>query len=232
MSMARLTRLQRWDFEMRIVSVVACVAFFAGTGSALAADCNKGMLWPFVRTAGDCLTDPEIASGKTGVYSGPVNTNVDVSAIKPSETPAQSTQSSTVVDKPLFSSAGNSGGGALISSISIFGGAAKTRADTDAGCTKGTLWPFKREPGDCLTADEKKAGRTGVYGGGAGLTQISATNTPSTPAPAPAQSTPASAPAQSTPAPAPASCGRSWLWPFVRKSGDCPSEADKQDAGK
>ncbi|HEX3485179.1 MAG TPA: hypothetical protein VHT51_08970, partial [Micropepsaceae bacterium] len=75
---------------MRIVSVVACVAFFAGTGSALAADCNKGMLWPFVRTTGDCLTDVEIASGKSGVYTGPVNTNVDVSAIKPAETPAQS----------------------------------------------------------------------------------------------------------------------------------------------
>ena len=202
---------------MRIVSVVACVAFFAGTGSALAADCNKGMLWPFVRTAGDCLTDPEIASGKTGVYSGPVNTNVDLSAIKPNETPVQNTvTNSDPFGGPLFGGGTGNGGGALISGTSVFGGTGKERADTDAGCTKGTLWPFKREPGDCLTADEKKAGKTGVYGGGPGLTQVSATNGASTPAPTRAAT----------------SCGRSWLWPFVRKSGDCPSEADKQDAGK
>jgi hypothetical protein len=202
---------------MRIVSVVACVAFFAGTGfagtgSALAADCNKGMLWPFVRTAGDCLTDVEIASGKTGTYSGPVNTNVDVSAIKPSETPVQTGSSSDIFGGPLFGR--GSGGGELITAASVFGGAPKERPDTDAGCTKGTLWPFKREPGDCLTADEKKAGKTGVYGGGPGLTQVSATN------------------GAVAPAPPPTTCGRSWLWPFVRKSGDCPSEADKQDAGK
>jgi hypothetical protein len=206
---------------MRIVSVMACVACLAGiglagTGSALAADCNKGMLWPFVRTAGDCLTDVEIASGKSGTYSGPVNNNVDVSAIKMSDTPAAQTTSSSSdpFGGPLFGGGTGNGGGALISGTSVFGGAAKDRADTDAGCTKGTLWPFKREPGDCLTADEKKAGKPGVYGGGPGLTQVSATN------------------AAAAPAPRPAACGRSWLWPFVRKAGDCPSEADKEDAGK
>ncbi len=114
----------------------------------------------------------------------------------------------------MFGSGTSNGGGALISGTSVFGGAAKDRADTDAGCTKGTLWPFKREPGDCLTADEKKAGKTGVYGGGPGLTQVSATN------------------AAAAPAPRPAACGRSWLWPFVRRSGDCQTEADKKDAGK
>jgi hypothetical protein len=213
---------------MRMVSVVACVAFFAGTGiagtgSALAADCNKGMLWPFVRTTGDCLTDAEIAAGKTGVYSGPVNTNVDVSAIKPSETPVQNTGTSSgggtgLVDAPLLGGGSGSSNGALISGTSIFGAAPKGRTDTDAGCTKGTLWPFKREPGDCLTADEKKAGKTGVYGGEAAVAQVRAANAAAAQAPAPA--------------PAAASCGRSWLWPFVRKSGDCETTAEKKDDGK
>ena len=213
---------------MRIVTLVASLAVIAatglaGTGSALAADCNKGMLWPFVRTTGDCLTDVEIAAGKSGTYTGPVNTNVDVSAIKPSEAPVQNTPSSSgdPFGGPLFGGGTGDGGGALLVGSSVFGGAPKERVDTDANCTKGTVWPFLREPGDCLTADEKKAGKTGVYGGGPGLTQVSASNAGN-----------GAASGAAAPAPRQASCGRSWLWPFVRKSGDCPSEADKQDAGK
>jgi hypothetical protein len=218
---------KRRDLKMRILSVVACVAFFAGTGSALAADCNKGMLWPFVRTTGDCLTDVEIASGKTGTYTGPVNTNVDVSAIKPSEAPVQNTGSSSgsgLFGSSLFgSSTSNSGGGGeLITSDSIFGAGAPDKSGAAVTCNKGTLWPFQREPGDCLTAAEKKAGKTGVYGGGPGLTQVSATDAAGQAAP------PAAMPASASAA----SCGRSWLWPFVRKAGDCPSEADKKDGGK
>ena len=30
--------------------------------------CTKGIFWPFVRQAGDCLTDTEISSGRTGTY--------------------------------------------------------------------------------------------------------------------------------------------------------------------
>ncbi|HXJ03037.1 MAG TPA: hypothetical protein VNH44_17590 [Micropepsaceae bacterium] len=205
---------------MRIVSVVACVAFvagagFAGTGSALAADCNKGMLWPFVRTAGDCLTDVEIASGKTGVYSGPVNTNVDVSAIKPSATPVQNSGSSGsgIFGTSIFSggSGGNNNGGELITTTSIFGAQPPDRP-AGIACNKGTLWPFQREPGDCLTEAEKKEGKTGVYGGGPGLIQASAT--------------PGDVP-NATQAPTAPSCQRSWLWPFVREAGDCPTAAEK-----
>src|SRR5260221_6838575 len=78
---------------MRLFTFVASVAFFAASGSAFAADCTKGMLWPYTRNPGDCLTDAEIKAGKTGVYSGPVNTNVDVSNIKP-DTSTLSTPSS------------------------------------------------------------------------------------------------------------------------------------------
>jgi hypothetical protein len=30
--------------------------------------CTKGIFWPFVRRTGDCLTDAEIRSGRTGTY--------------------------------------------------------------------------------------------------------------------------------------------------------------------
>ena len=33
-----------------------------------------------------------------------------------------------------------------------------------SGCSKGILWPFMRDAGDCLTEREREAGMTGVYG--------------------------------------------------------------------
>ena len=198
---------------MRKISLIACVSILMGgsfmSGApASAADCTRGMLWPYVRAAGDCLTDAEIAAGQKGVYSGPTNTNVDVSAIKPAEVPAQ------VGGSPA--SLGRSDG-ALIET-SVFG--AEPAARAVAQCNKGILWPFKREPGDCLTAQEKREGQTGVYGGAAALTQASVT----TAVPGEANSPPSA----SQPAPQTASCSRSWFWPFVKNSGDCPSEADKK----
>ncbi|HEY4264064.1 MAG TPA: hypothetical protein VGM72_02000 [Micropepsaceae bacterium] len=234
---------------MRIISLVACVALsgaagFAGTGSALAADCNKGMLWPFVRTAGDCLTDVEIASGKTGVYNGPVNTNVDLSTVKPSEPPVQNNNDSNsggLLGGSLFggslfgsgsgSSGNNSGDGALITSTSVFGGGPASRTATTVNCNKGTLWPFSREPGDCLTEGEKKAGKTGVYGGGPGVMPVGATATATATAAADSAQTSSASPSPPAAAP-PATCQRGWFWPFVRESNDCPTEADKKSSGK
>ena len=77
---------------MRVLTLTACVVLLAAAdGSALAASgCGKGMLWPYVRQPGDCLTDDEIRAGQRGVYNGPVNTNPDMSGVRV-ETPAQST---------------------------------------------------------------------------------------------------------------------------------------------
>src|ERR1051326_2078352 len=85
---------------MRKFSLIASVTLLVGsaltsTGPSLAADCTKGMLWPYVRAAGDCLTDAEIAAGQKGTYSGPTNMNVDVGAIKPADVPAQTNSGST-----------------------------------------------------------------------------------------------------------------------------------------
>ena len=187
---------------MRIVIAVASLAFFAASGSAFAADCTKGMLWPYVRVPGDCLTDGELKTGKTGVYSGPATTNVDVSAIKPDPAAVEPQNSTTPASGTLL-------GGILGESHESGAGA--------VSCRKGILWPFMRDPGDCLTAQEKKT-RSGVFEQGA-LTQVSATT-----ANAAAGSAPANAPAPQSKEPA---CGKSWLWPFVRSGNDCPTTAEK-----
>src|SRR5215510_11992851 len=76
---------------MRALMMTACVVLLAAAadGSALAASgCGKGMLWPYVRQPGDCLTDDEIKAGQRGVYSGPVDTNPDMSNVKVETPPA------------------------------------------------------------------------------------------------------------------------------------------------
>jgi hypothetical protein len=97
-----------------------------------------------------------------------------------------------------------------------------------APCVKGWLWPFVRNPGDCLTEAEKGNGETGVYraeqvvasaspaAGPGGVTQVSA----------PGQSASGSTGGAGAPSAGPA-CRKGWLWPFVRKAGDCPTDAER-----
>jgi len=104
-------------------------------------------------------------------------------------------------------------------------------------CNKGYFWPFYRSPGDCLTDIEKKNGQKGVYGGGTGITPVSASVATTAPAgtEAPAAAAAASSPG-ATPAPAPPAsgsapaetCHKGLLWPFVRDPGDCPTDAEKK----
>jgi hypothetical protein len=181
---------------MRLLPFVATIAFFAASGSAFAADCTKGLLWPYTRNPGDCLTDVEIKAGKTGVYTGPVNTNVDVSSIKPDTSIPSSGGGGG-------STGGSTGGyfsGGLIGGL--IGGSSSTPSSNPVACNKGYLWPFVREPGDCLTATEKLTDKTGVYRGGE-VTQVSASsasagdagaaNPPANAPPPPASSAPARA---------------------------------------
>jgi len=68
---------------------------------------------------------------------------------------------------------------------------------------------------------------SGVYGGAAAVTQASATT--AAPGAPTATGTSTEAP---QPAPQAVSCSRGWFWPFVKDSGDCPSEADKRNPGQ
>jgi hypothetical protein len=118
------------DIEMRMVCVVACVAIFAASGSAWAEDCTKGTLWPFARSAGDCLTQTERAQGMTGLYGGALAaTTVRASPIAaPLATPTQTSAATPAPNAAL------------------------------AACRKGWLWPFVREPDDCSTDQDRKTG--------------------------------------------------------------------------
>src|SRR5690242_10450167 len=97
---------------MRAFALTACLVLFAAShGEALAASgCGKGMLWPYVRQPGDCLTDDEIKAGQRGVYQGAVNTNPDMSAVKVVDPPTNTVESGS---SGLFSRimGGSSGGG-------------------------------------------------------------------------------------------------------------------------
>ena len=200
---------------MRLLTFAASVVFFAASGSAFAADCTKGMLWPYTRNPGDCLTDAEIKAGKTGVYTGPVNTNVDVSSIKPDNSALSSGGSGSA--STGFWEGYFSGG--------LLGGGPSASGTSAVSCNKGYLWPFLREPGDCLTATERLTNKTGVYRGEE-VTQASVNNTQAGDAGA---VNPTNAPPP--PASSPAACQKSWLWPFVRESGDCQTQAEKQANG-
>jgi hypothetical protein len=208
---------------MRFVCLLACAALTASSGSAWAADCNKGMLWPYVRTAGDCLTDAEITAGQTGVYSGPTTTNVDVSAIKPD--PA-------LQNNNAASSSGSSGGSYLNGFVSgglldvLAGGSSTTARAGEAACTKGAFWPFLRDPGDCLTEKEKKEGHRGVYRADEVVTQASATT-----AERPLLGGTAAPAVLTSPTPATPTCSKGWLWPFVRNGSDCLTDIQKKDGG-
>src|SRR6185436_13266357 len=68
--------------SMRVLAVAVFMMALAADQSAYAASCGKGMLWPYVRNPGDCLTDAEVAAGARGVYNGAVNTNPDLGAMQ------------------------------------------------------------------------------------------------------------------------------------------------------
>jgi len=237
---------------MRVLTLTACVVLLAAAdgSAALAQSCGKGMLWPYVRAPGDCLTDDEIRAGQRGVYSGAVNTNPDMSGVRV-ETPAQSTGvTESTGPRPGAAAAGAGSSGpapvapAAAPGATLFGGPATSagptlngpgftappqRSATAVACRKGWLWPFVRDPGDCLTEAEKGSGQGGVYR----AEQVVAVAAPA-PAAAPAGTQVASASSGSAGSVETASggsaapaCRKGWLWPFVRRAGDCPTDAER-----
>jgi hypothetical protein len=230
---------------MRTLTLTAFLVLLAAAdGSALAASgCGKGMLWPYVRQPGDCLTDDEIKAGQRGVYNGPVNTNPDLSGIRvpapaqssgvtatvapatPAATPA-ATVPSAAAPSANPTSAAPSG-----PPLNGAGFTAARRSDS-VDCKKGWLWPFVRSPGDCLTDVERVNGQGGVYRADQVVATVTSAVAPGvTPVSAPvsagvpsseAAHTPQQ-PVETTPA-----CRKGWLWPFVRKPGDCPTDAERR----
>jgi len=257
-------------------ALAACALVFAAQEPAFAASCGKGMLWPYVRNPGDCLTDAELKAGQSGVYNGTVNSNPDISGIRV-EKPVQSTVTATppAATTPATrapaaptpagatpaaptsaaptSAAPTSAANAAparpvataparsLTSISPNGvrNTITSVPRNDVVCHKGALWPFRRQPGDCLTTTERESGQTGVFGGGTGVVEASAVTASATstasPGPAaaptvgapPAATGPAPASADTSTAPPVETCHKGLLWPFVRRAGDCPTSVEK-----
>jgi hypothetical protein len=233
---------------MRALTLSACLVLLAAAdGSALAASgCGKGMLWPYVRQPGDCLTDDEIKAGQRGVYNGPINTNPDMSNVKIETPPAASTITGSSGPAPSSAAASGSAPVAASAGRPLFGGGvmeqnangpsmngpgfsfAPAQRVSDAACSKGWLWPFVRNPGDCLTDAEKGNGQTGVYRADQVVASASPAAGPAaTQVSAPGAATPAGTTATQTASAEPA-CRKGWLWPFVRKPGDCPTDAERR----
>jgi len=201
------------------------------------------MLWPYVRNPGDCLTDAEIKAGQTGTYNGPVNTNPDISGIR-IEKPAQNVITTVTPSAPVAAASRPlaTAPARELTSVSPNGvrtNLANVPRDDAVSCHKGVLWPFRRQPGDCLTSVEKERGQTGVYGGGSGITQVSAVTTTAAPATnaqpgsastnaTPAANGPTTASADTSTAPPVETCHKGLLWPFVKRPGDCPTASDKK----
>jgi hypothetical protein len=220
---------------MRILFLAACAVYLSATGAASAADCTKGMLWPYVRGPGDCLTPDEIKSGKLGAYSGPVNTDPDVATI-PRSAPAES--GAVAPSAPASASPAPVVSAAPASPSAGTPAPPQSTAQSNAvTCHKGLLWPFVRSDGDCPTDTERKEGKT-VYGNPAALSPASATaSTPTAPKVTPVSATgnATAVPAtEQTPQPdaAAPTCHKGIFWPFVRQPGDCPTDAEKQSATK
>jgi hypothetical protein len=222
---------------MRALTFTAFVVLSAaGSDSALAASgCGKGMLWPHVRQPGDCLTDDEIRAGQRGVYNGPINTNPDMSGVRV-ETPAQSS-GVTGPSGPAAGPAPSPASAPPAANVTsgerpMVSGAGFTSPPVRAAsgpCSKGWLWPFVRNPGDCLTDAEKSNGETGVYRSDqvvAGATPVVSPGVVGTSTQGGAPSSAGPEPAGSVVASAPA-CRKGWLWPFVRRAGDCPTDAER-----
>jgi hypothetical protein len=217
---------------MRVLALAVFMMALAADQSASAASCGKGMLWPYVRNPGDCLTDAEIAAGARGVYNGAVNTNPDLGAMQQNPAavaaPAPALQSSVAAQQPIAVSPN----GVPVATPAP-APAANLQAAPAADCSKGYLWPFVKKAGDCQSGEPKKAGvGTSVGGVGPGTQANAAAPAPRAPAPLFAANsgavaaTPAAAPAASTPVEP--SCTKGALWPFVKKAGDCASSVEQK----
>jgi hypothetical protein len=262
-ALIRTVRVSQKVKPMRGVFLVAACASVVTLSSASAqvdyqgaGGCHKGMLWPFHRSAGDCLTDIEKKNGQTGVYGNPN------AVLAPAGQPA-----TTAGAAPAAPSGGGGGGGVF----GLFGGGSSqptvatrglledsitppaiaagtvnnaatvavpnrpgaliTRSDGNVACTKGWLWPFSRSNGDCLTDQEKKNGQTGVYGN---PNAVPATQVVSTGVPAQVAAAPAAAPANGpliTRTTGELACTKGWFWPFYRNDGDCLTDVEKKNGG-
>ena len=147
------------DIDMRtvLVAVVLYVALSARTAPALAEDCSKGLLWPFMRSAGECLTQTEKSQGLTGVYgAGSAAQESPIPApVPPALQPDRAVTAAAPSSREILSPVPAASAAAASTQVST---STPTGNTASPSCQKGWLWPFVREPGDCLTDQDRKNG--------------------------------------------------------------------------
>ena len=192
---------------MRLILASAGIVFLATSGSAMAADCTKGLLWPYVRNPGDCLTDVEIQAGKTGVYTGPATGQVDVSTIKPppqtNAAPPNSVQCSHDWYWPFGSGDCAAAPAATVGNAAASGTAASSPAAKDSSPAGSPAPAVKPQAAATpMTPPSVQAGSPqAVVPQAAATIQVAQTST--------------------------AQCQKGFLWPFVRDAGDCATAVEK-----
>ena len=187
---------------MRLPIAVAVVAFAASSGSAMAADCTKGLLWPYVRNTGDCLTDAEIKAGQTGAYSGPATGPVDVSTIKaPPAPPANATDAKTADCKRGW--------------FWPFGGDSDCQSTVQRSGTSAATVSVSGTTPPASVSDPAAATPASQAIQPAAEPQVAVVAKP------PKINRPAAVTLNA------ADCHKGLLWPFVRDSGDCPTRIEK-----
>lgn len=141
---------------MRIILIAAYTVLLAGSAPAFAEDCSKGLLWPFMRSAGECLTQTEKSQGMTGVYRGTSDAEERATPLQTPPASAPNATSSGVTPAPAKVSAAP----VPAPTTPLPQAVAETPPPgaASASCQKGWLWPFVREPGDCLTDTDRKNG--------------------------------------------------------------------------
>jgi hypothetical protein len=221
---------------MRLSIAAFAIVFFASSGSAMAADCTKGMLWPYVRNPGDCLTEDEI---KTGVYQGAPTTNngsVDVNNIKAAPAapavechtsgiwPFRGTECTQIDTPPPATAAASAPPPAPVAQP------VTAKSAPAVECHSTGIWPFRGT--ECMQPEQA----TPATAGASAPPPAPAAQPPAAPAPKPqAAATPAPARqlaipvalivvAQAAPA---ADCRKGLLWPFVRDNGDCSTTVEQ-----
>lgn len=182
-----------------VLSVPEAKAQFSYSGEG---ECNKGLFWPFVRNPGDCLTDAERRSGMTGTYreSEIEETDGDAEAATPAPAPTQAQQSAPPAENTAPAAPA----------------AASSPSQTETPAVATSPAPTAPATPTTPTPAAPAAGTAAVQ-------------------PAAAQSAaPVVESASQEPAleddrttyTGPSGCTKGIFWPFVRRPGDCLTDAE------